>query len=175
MDSTELVSSVTGSPALERPSSDRAGKPRSGRTADREVDMDILPHLLGYNVRKAQLALQRSFVRTVANSEIGTGVFGLLVLCEANPGIAQIQVATHLNIDKASVVSIVDRLEENGWLIRRRSTEDRRRHGLFLTPEGSRQLKQLKQQMQDSEAALGQLFDEDERRTLISLLQRIRP
>ena len=33
----------------------------------------------------------------------------------------------------------------------------------------------LKQQMQDSEAALGQLFDEEERRTLISLLQRIRP
>jgi DNA-binding MarR family transcriptional regulator len=179
MDSTELVPTTPAAAvAVLGPDALNAGyrsRGLAGRFSEQPVDMDILPELLGYNVRKAQLALQRSFTRTVANSEIGTGVFGLLVLCEANPGIAQIQIATHLNIDKASVVSIVDRLEESGWLIRRRSTEDRRRHGLFLTTEGSRQLKQLRRQMQDSEAALGQLFNDEERRTLISLLQRIRP
>jgi len=145
------------------------------RTLRRSIDMDILPELLGYNVRCAQLALQRSFVRTMGNSEIGTGVFGLLVLAGANPGIAQIQVATHLNVDKASVVSMVDKLEETGWLVRRRALDDRRRYGLFLTAEGTRQLKLLKVQMQEREQSLVALYTDEERRQLIGLLQRMRP
>jgi DNA-binding MarR family transcriptional regulator len=137
--------------------------------------MDILPELLGYNVRSAQLALQRCFTRAMAGSEIGAGIFGLLVLAGANPGIAQIQVATHLNVDKASVVSMVDRLEASGWLLRRRAQDDRRRYGLFLTPEGQRRLAQLKSQMSESERALAALYTPEERRTLIGLLQRMRP
>jgi len=147
----------------------------AARTLRRSIDMDILPELLGYNVRCAQLALQRSFVRTMGASEIGAGVFGLLVLAGANPGIAQIQIATHLNVDKASVVSMVDKLEETGWLVRRRALDDRRRYGLFLTAEGTRQLKLLKTQMHDREQALGALYTDEERRQLISLLQRMRP
>jgi DNA-binding MarR family transcriptional regulator len=145
------------------------------RAIRRPIDMDILPELLGYNVRCAQLALQRSFVRTMGANEIGSGIFGLLVLAGANPGIAQIQIATHLNVDKASVVSMVDKLEESGWLVRRRAAHDRRRYGLFLTPEGTRQLKQLKTQMQEREQGLSALYNEEERRQLISLLQRMRP
>jgi DNA-binding MarR family transcriptional regulator len=154
---------------------DDARPVQAARTLRRSIDMDILPELLGYNVRCAQLALQRSFVRSMGNTEIGTGVFGLLVLAGANPGIAQIQVATHLNVDKASVVSMVDKLEETGWLVRRRALDDRRRYGLFLTAEGTRQLKLLKTQMQEREQALGSLYSDEERRLLIGLLQRMRP
>lgn len=139
------------------------------------VDLDILPDLLGYNVRLAQLALQRHWVRAMAGSDIGGGIFGLLVLCGANPGIAQIEVARHLNIDKASVVSLVDRLEGQRWLVRRRSTRDRRRHGLYLTVDGEKGLALLKQRMRDGERAIDGLFSAEERRQLIGLLQRIRP
>jgi DNA-binding MarR family transcriptional regulator len=141
----------------------------------RSIDMDILPELLGYNVRCAQLVLHRSFVRSMGEADIGTGDFGLLVLTGANPGIAQIEVATHLNVDKASVVSMVDKLEKAGWLLRRRAMDDRRRHGLFLTAEGTRQLRLLKSQMAQTEDELALLYSPEERRLLIALLQRIRP
>ena len=173
MDSTEIsVHTPTGGGS---PGDRLAVTDVMTRALRRPVDMDILPDLLGYNVRTAQLALQRSFTRAVGASEVGAGTFGLLVLAGANPGIAQIQVATHLNVDKASVVSLVDRLEQSGWLVRRRAQDDRRRYGLFLTPEGARQLKALKSQMQAREQALESLYSADERRQLISLLQRMRP
>jgi MarR family transcriptional regulator, organic hydroperoxide resistance regulator len=181
MDSTELNPAVAGT-GLGSLAGNVARQPiarsleevvtRDGSAA---IDMDILPELLGYNVRSAQLALQRDFARTMAGSDVGPAVFGLLVLSGANPGIAQIQIATHLTIDKASVVALVDRLEESGWVVRRRSTEDRRRHGIFLTAEGVRQLKVLKRQMKLREQTIGELFNAEERRQLISLLQRIRP
>lgn len=139
------------------------------------LDLDVLPELLGYNVRLAQLSLQRRFLRAMSGSDVGSGLFGLLVLCGANPGIAQVQVAHQLTIDKASVVSLVDRLESQGWLVRRRSQEDRRRHGLFLTPEGERELAALKQRMLECERTLDGLFDAEERRLLIHLLQRLKP
>lgn len=179
MDSTEFANAGAATPvpgradASRRPLSVALDGPQGA--APVSIDMDILPDLLGYNVRTAQLALQRSFARTMEASEIGAGMFGLLVLCGANAGIAQIQVARHLNIDKASVVALVDRMEESGWIVRRRSMEDRRRHGLFLTAEGARQLKALKKQMQQREETLSELFSYEERRQLISLLQRIRP
>ncbi len=82
----------------------------------RLVDMGILSRSLAFHVRKAQLALQRRGLRNVAAGNIGPAEFGTLVLCEKNPGLAQFQIAAALDIDKASVVAVVDRLEELGWV-----------------------------------------------------------
>src|SRR3954470_15240457 len=111
------------------------------------LDLDCLPTLLGFNIRRAQIALWRDFNRNVAEGYVRPGVFSALLLARANPGIAQIEIANQLGIDKASVVSLVDRMEDSGWVTRRRSTEDRRRQGIFLTPAGVKACKSLKSEM----------------------------
>ena len=68
--------------------------------------------------------------------DVRPGVFSAMLLANANPGIAQTDIANQLGIDKASVVSLIDRMEHAGWVERRRSTEDRRRQGIFLTARG---------------------------------------
>ena len=108
--------------------------------------MGILSRSLAFHVRKAQLALQRRGLRSMSAGGVGPAEFGTLVLCEQNPGLAQFQIAAALDIDKASVVAVVDRLEELGWVVRRRSSQDRRRYGLFLTPSGAQQTELLRQQ-----------------------------
>src|SRR5690348_18287525 len=96
------------------------------------IDLDCLPTLLGFNIRRAQIALWRDFNRNVAEGYVRPGVFSALLLANANPGIAQIEIANQLGIDKASVVSLIDRMEDAGWVTRKRSTDDRRRQGFFL-------------------------------------------
>ena len=91
------------------------------------IDLDCLPTLLGFNIRRAQIALWRDFNRNVAEGYVRPGVFSALLLAHANPGIAQIEIGNQLGIDKASVVSLIDRMEEAGWVTRKRSTDDRRR------------------------------------------------
>ena len=146
-----------------------------GALADDDIDLGVLPDLLGYNLRSAQLALQRGLAKAIPGGDPGSGIFGLLVLCAGNPGISQIQVARHLTIDKASVVALVDRGEESGWLLRRRAPDDRRRHGLFITSDGQAHLDQMKARMRACEQSFDALFEPEERRQLLSLLQRIRP
>lgn len=137
------------------------------------VNLGLLSSLLGFQVRKAQLALQRRGLRNVSSMHVGPAEFGALVLCEQNPGMAQFQIAAALDIDKASVVAVVDRLEELGWLLRRRSNHDRRRYGLFLTPEGARQTHVLRSQAEESESFARGVFSPDELNQLLGLLARL--
>jgi DNA-binding MarR family transcriptional regulator len=137
------------------------------------LDLDILPTLLGFNIRRAQIALWRDFNKNVADGEVRPGVFSLLLLANANPGIAQIEIADQLAIDKASVVALIDRLENAGWVQRKRSTEDRRRQGIFLTAAGTKTFKTLKKEMIEHERKFTERFTDQERKTLISLLQRL--
>ena len=137
------------------------------------VNMGMLSTSLAFQVRKAQLALQRRGLRNISAQHVGPAEFGALVLTEQNPGIAQFQIAAALDIDKASVVAVVDRLEELGWVLRRRSSHDRRRYGLYLTPEGARQVLVLRGQAEKAEAFTGDVYSADEMKQLLALLARL--
>jgi hypothetical protein len=100
------------------------------------VNLDNLPDLLGYNLRRAQLEMWRDFSQCVGDGEIRPGLYSLILLVGANPGIAQIELANYLAVDKASIVALIDRLEDSGWVQLKRevSAHDRRFTDRF-TPE----------------------------------------
>ena len=143
----------------------------AGQTAT--IDADILPTLLGYNIRRAQIVLWRDFARSVADGEIRPGMFSAIALVKANPGIAQVELSTELAIDKARMVGLIDRLEDAGWIVRTRSQEDRRRQGLTLTPAGEKMYRTLKREMLEHEQKFAALYSESERKQLVTLLRRL--
>lgn len=150
--------------------------PRTRRSrATVPINVGLLPNLLGYNIRRAQIALWRDLSRTVGEGEIRPGVFSLLVLVEANPGVAQIDLANQLDIDKATIVGLVQGLERRKWVTRRQSTMDRRRQGVYLTSEGRREVKRLREEMVEHEKRFTRLFSPEELAQLFAYLRRIHP
>src|ERR1700727_1042065 len=83
---------------------------RAERAVGARVDLGVLPKLLGYNLRRANQASWRTYVSFIGENKIRPGLFSLLCLVRANPGIAQIELGTHLGVDKASIVALLDRL-----------------------------------------------------------------
>ena len=83
------------------------------------MDLGPLPKLLGYNLRRANQASWRTYVSFIGQNKIRPGLFSLLCLVRANPGIAQIELGTHLGVDKASIVALLDRLERAGRCLSR--------------------------------------------------------
>lgn len=155
-------------------SKSKAGRPRRSKLPPTVgLDLDCLPTLIGFNIRRAQIALWRDFNRQFADGDVRPGVFSAMLLANANPGIAQIDIANQLGIDKASVVSLIDRMEHSGWVERRRSSEDRRRQGIFVTPAGAKACRSLKKEMLEHERKFVGRFTEQELRLLISLLRRL--
>jgi DNA-binding MarR family transcriptional regulator len=152
---------------------DRAPLVRREESMPSHVNMGLLSTSLAFNIRKAQLALQRRGLRNISAAHVGPAEFGTLVLCDQNPGLAQFQIAAALDIDKASVVAVVDRLEEMGWLVRRRSSVDRRRYGLFLTAVGSQQLQVLRRQAGEAESFAHDIYSPAELTQLLGLLARL--
>ncbi len=77
-----------------------------------------------------------------------------------------------LCMDAKNVVLLLNELEDRGYLIRRRDSEDRRRHRVHITDAGREALLQAEHEMQDVENHVLQALDAEERATLWRLLAR---
>lgn len=135
--------------------------------------MGLLPQLVGFNLRCAQVAVFQHFNRTAGSAEISPPQFGALILIEANPGISQSAIAGALRFDRSTLVQIIDRLEERGFVVREVSAHDRRSHALKLTPEGMTALAELKKLTNAHENHMTRMLTEDEKTQLLDLLARL--
>ncbi len=140
---------------------------------DEPLDLGLLPGLLGYQLRRAQIAAFQHFAATVGQAGVTPGWFGLMVIVANNEGLSQTRLARTLGIDGSTMVAMIDRLEENDWVRRQRSEVDRRSHALYLTEEGSELLARLTPLVEAHEADLARSLSADDKKTLLALLAKI--
>lgn len=137
------------------------------------LDLGLLPGLLGYRLRLAQRAVFADFRRGVGDTQIGPGLFGILEIVAANPGLRQTQLAGALGVDRSTLVPALDRLERRRLLSRRPAPDDRRSNGLHLTAEGLRRLRLLRRRITRHEARLAARLTQAEHATLMILLDKL--
>jgi DNA-binding MarR family transcriptional regulator len=138
-----------------------------------EFDFDLLPSLIGYHLRRAQISVFNDFVRTMAEQKVTPGQFGVLDLISANPGLTQSALARAVGIERSTMVAVIDALEARKLVERRRAPTDRRSYALVLTTEGIALLDRLKPMVLDHEKRIAADLSARERDALISLLKRI--
>lgn len=143
--------------------------------AGRAVDLGMLPDLIGYHVRLAQMAVFADFERSLGALDLSPGLFGLLVIIEANPGLRQIQLADAARLDRSTLVPALDKLEDRALVERRAAPDDRRSNGLFLTRPGTTLLQRAKRIVRDHEQRIAGNLSVDERETLVRCLDRLAP
>jgi len=137
-----------------------------------QLMFEELDGLLGYRLRRAQGAMHRDYMASVADLELTQKQTATLWLINANPGVSQVSVAAALGMEHATMMAIIDRLEERGLVIRKRSTVDRRRQELYLTPAGISRLRKVKARIAEHEARVKALFKQGELTALLEALQK---
>lgn len=140
-----------------------------------KIDLGLLPNLVGYHLRLAQVAIFRDFRKTLGEYDITPGLFGVLVLIEGNAGMKQTELARAVHLDRSTVVNVIDNLERMELVERRPVDGDRRSKALFLTSQGKSQLQNLKRLVAAHEQRLTQHLSPAERAQLVELLGRIFP
>jgi DNA-binding MarR family transcriptional regulator len=131
-----------------------------------------LDGLLGYLLRRAQGAMHRDFLAAVSDFGLTQKQAAALWLIQANGGVSQAELATALGMDRATMMAVTDRLEDRGFVIRKRSSTDRRRQDLYLTPAGLAILRKCKARIAEHEEKFRALFSAPELASLLDALKR---
>jgi DNA-binding MarR family transcriptional regulator len=128
---------------------------------------------LGYHLRLAYLSISRHFAKAMAPVDLTQKQLGVLWLIGANGGVSQVTIATELGMDRASMMAIVDRLQDRGLVMRERSRHDGRRQELYLTPQGRKVLAKAKSIIAKHEHWMTERFGEEEVASLMEMLRRL--
>jgi DNA-binding MarR family transcriptional regulator len=136
------------------------------------ADLGRLDDNLGYNLRLAQLRIFDAFAGVAGQHDMSPTQFAVLLLIEANPGIKQIELAAVLDVDRSTIVRLVDKCEEAKLVKRGSSKIDRRIAPPLLTARGRAFVGRVEPLVARRESAAAGLSTA-ERTTLMRLLKRI--
>lgn len=154
---------MTGSPdkaAVSDPISDDGG-------------IGAIDSILGFHIRLAHGAVYRHFTETFSNLGLTQKMVSVLWLIDDHPGIAQADIGRRLQMDRATTMALVNRLQDRGLLVRGQSTQDKRRQTLTLTRSGHAALVESRECIWEHERWLKARFTEREVSSLIEMLRRI--
>lgn len=141
--------------------------------AAHDADRGRIDEILGFHIRLAHGAVYRHFTETFADQGLTQKQVSVLWLIDDHPQIAQADIGRRLQMDRATVMAIINRLQQRGFVTRGASTLDRRRQTLDMTPEGRQALVAARQCILAHEAWLKARFTPAEVSQLIGLLRRI--
>jgi DNA-binding MarR family transcriptional regulator len=129
--------------------------------------------LLGYHPRRASSAFAPHLRGQARRGLIRPGLFGILSIVFANPGINQSRVRDALGIERANMVALINELVDKGFLKRVTPPNDRRTRSLTVTRTGEAKLASILELIARLEGHLTVNLSKKERRTLVGLLARI--
>jgi DNA-binding MarR family transcriptional regulator len=118
--------------------------------------------------------LAKQVMRRSSAGLLGIDLRLLMALSYLNDhdGAPQQELVDALCMDAKNVVLLLNELEDCSYLIRRRDSEDRRRHRVHITTAGRQALERAARAQEDIEDDVLQALDPDERATLWNLLTR---
>lgn len=143
------------------------------KTEESQLNLGALRTLLGFNTRAADVAIQRVMGKTVGNPAISYPQFSVLMVVETNPGVSQVAIGDALEMDRTTTMKFVDILQNQGWLMRKRSQEDRRRQELHLTKEGTAFVNKVHAKVLEKERKVAAGLTEEETKSLNRLLTKL--
>ena len=148
-------------------------KPVSSNKPREKIDLGPLPQLLGYALRRAQVAVFGDFIAAFEPLQLRPAQFSALLLIEANPGCKQTDAAEALGIMQPNFVALMDELERRDLAHRAPAKTDRRSYALELTDAGRALLARARIVVADHEARVTTGLDPVETTQLFELLARI--
>ena len=146
---------------------------RSSVPAVEHVDTGFLESLIGYNSRRAALAVIEVFLERMKVYNLRPVDFSVLSLITHNPGITSRQLCTTLGILPPNLVGMVNALEKRELIARKPHPRDGRAMGLHLTPGGEKLMRDAERTAAELESEAAGRLSASEVKTLIRLLKKI--
>jgi hypothetical protein len=103
------------------------------KVAEPSDDLGGLNGIVGFHIRLAHGAVYRHFTETFSDLDLTQKQVSALWLVADHAGISQIELGGRLRMDRATTMTIVNRLQDRAYLRREKSTSDARKQAV---PDG---------------------------------------
>lgn len=137
------------------------------------MDASFLEGLIGYNARRAALAVIEVFLDRMAEYQLRPVDFSVLSLIAHNPGITSRQLCSTLGIQPPNLVAMVNALHRRELIERMPHPRDGRAVGLHVTKTGARLIRDAERTAAGLEREVAARLTAEESRTLMRLLKKI--
>jgi DNA-binding MarR family transcriptional regulator len=142
--------------------------------ARRKLETGAVTEIVGYRLRRAQLAVFQRFISRFDALDLRPAEFSVMALIDANPGSKQTDIALALGIKRANFVALASGLEQRGLIERRQPAGDRRANALYLTARGQTVMARANSEQAAFEAeCVERLGGVRQRDRLLALLDRL--
>jgi DNA-binding MarR family transcriptional regulator len=128
---------------------------------------------LGFLMSHLADVLRERTTKALADFGLSPREFGILWRLDAHGPLSQRELGELHQIDRTTVVAIVDRLESMGLVLRQSDPADRRRHALGLTDDGRKRLAESSVVVKQVESEFLAVLGPSERRQLNETLGTI--
>ncbi len=137
------------------------------------VSLGILENLVSFQLRRAHNVAFRKLDQELGARGATTAMLGTLEVVARNEGISQGVVAEVLALNRSTMVPIIEKLCERGWLLRERTQHDRRTVLLSITEPGRQELTRLREIVGTHEKRLRQHLDIESAEALLRGLRQL--
>jgi DNA-binding MarR family transcriptional regulator len=119
------------------------------------------------------MAVKMRVIDELGQAGCGGYGYGVLVMLGEGAQETQAGIADALGVDRSQLVGVLDTLEKDGLVERKRDPNDRRRHAVSITAEGKRQLVRLRATVKEIEESVLEPLDAASRKALHEALFRV--
>ena len=137
------------------------------------IDYAELDSMLGYALKRAQIAAFEAFSRATDGVGITPPRFTALVILQTNPGITQSVLGEVLGTARSGAMMLADWLEGRGLAERRHRPDDGRAWGLYLTAKGERLLETLRRRVREQDQRFAARLTKTDQRKLLQFLEKL--
>jgi DNA-binding MarR family transcriptional regulator len=130
------------------------------------------PPTAGMLLAKLGHTIERRYTEALKPSNLSPKHLGVLLQVKAQPTTQQ-ALCDAAGVHASKLVGLLNDLEAEGLLVRRRDEADRRRHIVEVSKEGRSRLATAERAAKDVEAEFLAGLDEDERQALHALLAKV--
>ena len=137
------------------------------------LDYGVLDELLGYRLRRAQVAMFAAFHEATRGMDMTPPRFTALVVIGANPGMSQTNLGAVLGIARSGAMLLTDWFAGRGLVERRHHSQDKRAWGLHLTRKGEALLAKMRARVLELDLRRTGHLSAAERSELLRLLEKL--
>lgn len=130
-------------------------------------------HILGKSIAILHRREQKYMIQTMKEYGIGYSDYNFLFYLFSNPGSSQKEMCENMAVDEALAVRIMKKLQEQGFIERKKSEDNGRSYAIYLTEKGEEIIPKMREALMIWWSQILSALSKEEKQSIADSLEKM--